>query len=157
MTIAGTGYGAVQGASTVTFNGTAVTSVSSWSDLEIVCLVPSGATTGDVIVTVGGESTSGYAFTVFQVKTETSKANIYTPMFHFKFQVASDSDFNSLLLDKYTFDDQTDFEYWDGSSWVSFPSEGISNKYSGNEVRYKSTLDMSTSTRYWRVKAERNE
>lgn len=64
ITIAGMGFGAVQGASTVTVNGVAVTDVTSWADLEIVCLVPVGATTGDVIVTVGAIPSLGFAFTV---------------------------------------------------------------------------------------------
>ena len=158
VTIAGTGYGAVQGASTVTFNGVEVISVSAWSDTSITCLVPAGATTGDVIVTVDALPSAGFAFTVFQVKTETSKANIYAPMFHFRFQVASDSDFNSLLLDKYTFDDQTNFEYWNGSEWIAFPSEGVSSGYSGNEIRYKGLdLLMKSDKVYWRVKAVRNK
>ena len=53
MTIAGTNFGATQGTSTVTFNGTAGTP-TSWSGTSIVVPVPSGATTGNVVVTVEG-------------------------------------------------------------------------------------------------------
>jgi IPT/TIG domain/NHL repeat len=63
VTITGTNFGASQGEGTLTFNGTAA-SPSGWSDTSITTLVPAGATTGDVIVTVGGQASSGYAFTV---------------------------------------------------------------------------------------------
>ena len=61
--IAGTSFGAVQGMSTVTFNGTAATA-TSWSDTSITVTVPAGATTGEVVVTVGGEASAGASFTV---------------------------------------------------------------------------------------------
>ena len=64
VTIGGTSFGAVQGTSTVTFNGTAVTAYTSWSDTSITVAVPSGATSGSVVVTVGGTASNGAAFTV---------------------------------------------------------------------------------------------
>jgi hypothetical protein len=63
VTITGTNFGATQGTSTVTFNGTAATP-TSWSATSIVAPVPTGATTGNVVVTVGGVSSAGAAFTV---------------------------------------------------------------------------------------------
>ena len=66
VTVFGQNFGATQGTSTVSFNGT-VTTPSSWSDTQIVAPVPSGATTGAVRVTVNGTvSNSGYGpiFTV---------------------------------------------------------------------------------------------
>jgi sugar lactone lactonase YvrE len=62
--ISGIGFGPIQGPSTVTFNGTAATSISNWSANLIVAAVPTGATTGNVVVTVGGAATNGAAFTV---------------------------------------------------------------------------------------------
>ena len=53
MTIAGSNFGSTKGTSTVTFNGTGATP-SSWSATSIVVPVPAGATTGNVVVTVGG-------------------------------------------------------------------------------------------------------
>jgi len=47
----------------VSFNGTTVTP-ASWSDTRIVGLVPAGATTGNVVVTVGGVASNGFNFTV---------------------------------------------------------------------------------------------
>lgn len=52
VTITGSNFGATQGTSTVTFNGAAATSITSWSTSQIVALVPAGATTGPVAVTV---------------------------------------------------------------------------------------------------------
>jgi len=63
VTIAGSRFGATQGSSTVTFNGTAATP-SSWSDGSITVPVPAGATTGNVVVTVNGEASTGMPFTV---------------------------------------------------------------------------------------------
>ncbi len=68
VTITGTNFGATQGTSTVTFNGTTAT-VSSWSATSIVAAVPSGATTGNVAVTVGGVASSGASFTVLVAPT----------------------------------------------------------------------------------------
>src|SRR5207245_2256987 len=63
VTIIGTNFGATQGTSTITFNGTTATS-TSWDDTSIVASVPAGATTGLVVVTIGGFASSGANFTV---------------------------------------------------------------------------------------------
>ena len=63
VTIAGSNFGASQGASTVWFNGTAATS-TMWSAASIVAPVPAGATTGPVVVTVNGTPSNGVTFTV---------------------------------------------------------------------------------------------
>ncbi|HKW64881.1 MAG TPA: IPT/TIG domain-containing protein [Candidatus Acidoferrum sp.] len=63
VTITGTNFGASQGASTVMFNGSSATS-TSWSATSIVAPVPAGATTGIVVVTVGGVASNGMNFTV---------------------------------------------------------------------------------------------
>src|SRR5208283_3753356 len=61
--IAGMNFGATQGTSTVTFNGMAGTP-TVWSGTSITVPVPSGATTGKVVVTVGGVASNGVNFTV---------------------------------------------------------------------------------------------
>ncbi len=71
VTIAGSNFGATQSGSTVVFNGTLAT-VSSWSATSIVATVPSGATTGNVVVTAGGSPSAGTAFTVGPVITSTN-------------------------------------------------------------------------------------
>lgn len=63
VTLTGTGFGATQGTSTVTFNGTAGTP-TTWSTTSIVVPVPSGASTGDVVVTVAGVASNAMPFTV---------------------------------------------------------------------------------------------
>ena len=73
VTIAGINFGASQGTSTVTFNGTAAT-ISNWSATSIAAVVPSGATTGNVVVTVNGSASNGVPFTVL-TETLTSSAN----------------------------------------------------------------------------------
>jgi RHS repeat-associated protein len=54
VTINGTDFGASQGSSTVTFNGFSVASVTSWSNAQIVAIVPSAIPEGPgpVVVTV---------------------------------------------------------------------------------------------------------
>ena len=63
VTITGANFGATQGTSTVKFNGIAATP-ASWSATGIVVPVPTGATTGNVVVTVGGVASNGVSFTV---------------------------------------------------------------------------------------------
>jgi hypothetical protein len=63
VTISGANFGAAQGSSTVKFNGTTATA-SSWSATSIVAPVPVGATTGNVVVTVGGAASNGVSFTL---------------------------------------------------------------------------------------------
>ncbi len=63
VTITGANFGATQGTSTVAFNGTSATP-TSWSATSIVVPVPTGATTGNVIVTVGTVASNGASFTV---------------------------------------------------------------------------------------------
>ena len=62
ITINGTNFGAAQGDSLITFNG--VQGVPTfWSDTQIICPVPVGATSGDVVVTVN-ESHSNNTFLI---------------------------------------------------------------------------------------------
>ena len=63
-TIMGSGFGVTQGSSSITFNGVAVTQISSWSDTMLTVTVPAGATTGNVVVTVGGVAGNGVQFLV---------------------------------------------------------------------------------------------
>src|SRR5207253_1628285 len=72
VTITGTNFGTT---GTVTFNGTTATT-TSWSATSIVASVPSGATTGNVVVTVGGVASNGVNFTV------TSSAAAITSLNH---------------------------------------------------------------------------
>lgn len=60
ITISGYNFGT---AGEVSFNGVSAT-VTSWGMDTIICTVPSGTTTGPVIVTVGSTASNGYNFTV---------------------------------------------------------------------------------------------
>ena len=62
MTITGIDFGATQGNSTVTFNGISAGQASSWSAGSITVLVPGGAVTGAVVVTVGGSASNPVSF-----------------------------------------------------------------------------------------------
>ena len=64
VTISGSGFGALQGSSTVAFNGTIAGSINSWSNTQIQVTVPVGATTGPVVVTVAGTPSNGMPYTV---------------------------------------------------------------------------------------------
>ena len=63
VTITGSTFGSSQGTSTVTFNGTAATP-TSWSATSISAPVPSGATTGPVVVTINSQPSNGVTFTI---------------------------------------------------------------------------------------------
>ena len=63
VTVTGTNFGTTQGFNRVTFNGT-VGIPSSWSATNIVVAVPKEATSGNVVVTVGGVHSNGVSFTV---------------------------------------------------------------------------------------------
>ena len=74
ITVTGTTFGSTQGSSTVKFNGTAGTP-TSWSATSIVVPVPTGATTGNVVVTVSGVASNGAAFTISPVSIAVTPAN----------------------------------------------------------------------------------
>ncbi len=71
MTITGTNFGSSQGSGTVSFNGTAA-SVTSWAATSIAVTVPTGATTGNVVVFANGVNSNGSSFTVVAAPSITS-------------------------------------------------------------------------------------
>ena len=60
--ISGTGFGATQLTSTVTFNGIIPPYKPSWSDTKIIAYLPSGNLTGYVVVTVNGVASNSVHF-----------------------------------------------------------------------------------------------
>jgi hypothetical protein len=70
VTITGANFGPTQGTNGVTFNGIPA-SVVSWAAGSILAQVPEGATTGNVVVTVGGAASNGVLFTVVGVPSIT--------------------------------------------------------------------------------------
>src|SRR5258708_40067463 len=64
--ISGANFGNTQGTSTVTSNGTMI-NIVTWSANRIAGTVPVGATTGNIIVTVGGVPSNPVSYTVVNV------------------------------------------------------------------------------------------
>ena len=71
VTISGRGFTATQGTSTLAFNGV-ITVPVSWNPTKIIALVPSVATSGNVVVTVEDVASSGATFTVIPNVTNLS-------------------------------------------------------------------------------------
>lgn len=71
VVINGTYFGTSQGTSTVTFNGVTA-SPTNWTDTQISVPVPSGATSGSVVVTVNGAASNGFTFNVHATPTVTA-------------------------------------------------------------------------------------
>lgn len=63
LVINGTGFGAKQGTNTVSINGVLM-AVVSWSDGAITVQVPSGATSGSIVVNVNGTAKAAGDFVV---------------------------------------------------------------------------------------------
>jgi len=63
VTITGSNFGVAQSTNVVTFNGV-FAYPTSWGNTSIVAPVPSGATTGPVVVTVNNVASNGVTFTV---------------------------------------------------------------------------------------------
>jgi Bacterial Ig domain/IPT/TIG domain/Family of unknown function (DUF6298)/Putative collagen-binding domain of a collagenase len=78
VTISGANFGATRGSSTVQFNGVATTP-STWSANSVAAPVPSGATTGTVVVTVGSVASNGVGFTVTTSDTTPPAISITAP------------------------------------------------------------------------------
>jgi hypothetical protein len=72
VVITGTGFGATQAGSLVTLNSVPAT-INSWSDTSISCNVPSGGTTGPLVVTVAPSMTNSNPVT-FTVLSSTLPA-----------------------------------------------------------------------------------
>ena len=68
VTVSGNNFGASQGTSTLTFNGVSATP-TSWANTSITAPVPAGATTGPVVVNVGGVASGSVSFTVVTTGT----------------------------------------------------------------------------------------
>ena len=64
ITISGSNFGATQGGSSVTFYSGVAATPTAWSDTEITVPVPSGASTGNVTVTVSSYSSNGVSFAI---------------------------------------------------------------------------------------------
>ncbi|HEY6248444.1 MAG TPA: IPT/TIG domain-containing protein [Candidatus Angelobacter sp.] len=77
VTISGANFGNTQGGSTVTFNGTTA-KINSWNGNSISASVPLGATTGNVVVKVGSQTSNGVSFNVQDDALHTFAVNCST-------------------------------------------------------------------------------
>jgi len=64
VTISGVNFGATQSTSTVKFNGVSAGAAGLWSTTSITINVPAGASTGNLVVSVGGVASNGLSFNV---------------------------------------------------------------------------------------------
>jgi len=67
VTLTGANFGETQGSSSVTFNGTPA-APTTWGATSIQVPVPSGATSGPVVVTVSGAASNAVSFTVSAIR-----------------------------------------------------------------------------------------
>src|SRR5262249_15227706 len=63
IVIQGFGFGSTQGTSSVKFFNNKTATVSAWGPNYVTAIVPTGATTGNVTVTVGTVTSNGVSFT----------------------------------------------------------------------------------------------
>jgi YD repeat-containing protein len=80
VTVTGSGFGASQSNSTLSFNGT-LSAITSWSDTSIVAVVQAGTASGPVSVVVAGVTTQGPAFSInatYQVTDSLGNQSSYT-------------------------------------------------------------------------------
>ena len=75
--IIGNHFGASQDSNTVTFKGKPA-KTTDWTDASIIAVVPSGAESGDVVVTVGGNASDGRAFVVKPPEYDQSSFHLLT-------------------------------------------------------------------------------
>lgn len=74
----GSNFGAAQATSTITFGGTAAAPATAWADGTIKVLVPAGAKTGDIVVTVGGGASNGQKFWFLEPKLSSLQEGLFT-------------------------------------------------------------------------------
>lgn len=82
---------------------------------------------------------------VWEIPADPTNANV-----HCWIEVDNNSDFSSPTFLKRS-DIDSGFEYWNGSSWATYPSTGVTSTYYGNQARITLTLPAD-GTYYWRVK-----
>jgi IPT/TIG domain len=126
--ISGSGFGSSQGTSTVTFNGTSAGTATNWSSTSISVKVPTGATTGPVVVTVGGVASNGAPFTVTEA-------------------CASGGNAASLLTGDYAFREQEFLQTTGGGFAVAagrFHADGV-NTISNGLLEYNSVSSGNSS------------
>lgn len=72
---------------------------------------------------------------------------------HFELEIDTANTFDTVdLITKQTWQDQANWEYHNGSTWVAFPADGVdASVYAGNNARYTPT-SLSQGTYYRRIR-----
>ncbi|MCU1304992.1 MAG: repeat-associated core domain protein [Candidatus Sulfotelmatobacter sp.] len=135
VTITGNNFGATQGSSTITFNGTTAV-VTNWSNTSITATVPGNVTPGNVLVRVNGVPSNGIAFAL-------------PPPYQFSLSYAPDGDVLSAQDSvngnwNYTYDDFNRLVTASNSN----PQQGLSYAYDqyGNRWQQNVTAGSGNSS-----------
>ena len=122
VTITGTNLGSTAG--TVTFNGTNAAPIN-WSSGSITVQVPTGATTGNVVVKVGGVSSNGLSFTVLNPGFTPTGSLTTARMFHTATQLNNGGALIVGGVDGFTWSPLTSAEVYSPSSGTFSPTGSL--------------------------------
>ena len=61
----------------------------------------------------------------------------------------TDDTFGDLEKDLFSYRD-SDFEYWDGGAWQTYPTTGVTSAYYGNQARVQ--VSLTNGNKWWRVR-----
>ncbi|MCR4316855.1 MAG: DUF2341 domain-containing protein [Planctomycetes bacterium] len=128
VTIDGSGFGATQGLSTVTFDGENSGMVSAWSDTQITVDAPLNVTTGSVLVKVGGYISNAD-------KTFTANAPTISSL------TPSTAYFGEVVVIE-----GTNFGNAKGSSFVTFPNSKTAQTISWSNTSILAYVPSGTTT-----------
>lgn len=62
----------------------------------------------------------------------------------------TDNTFASLEHEQKSWEDQSNLEYFDGTDWQPYPSDGVNKIYAGNQARL--TISLTDGEKFWRVR-----
>ena len=86
------------------------------------------------------------AIFVWTIPTDSSNNPVHS---HIQIDKTS-SAFGDLEAEQQSWNDNTNMEYDNGSSWVTYPTTGVTSAYYGNQARL--TQSLTNGTKYWRVR-----
>lgn len=91
---------------------------------------------------------------IYPMPELTFQTPVSTTPLHFQMQLDKVDTFDGAnLRDLESNMDQTNWEYFNDSSWVALPATGMPAQYTGNPARYRVTSPLSAGTWYRRVRA----
>ena len=110
------------------------------SKAKIVCITQTELVTP---TNLSLESTPAYF--VWEIPTCCKNRNIHA---HVQIDKTDDT-FGDLEKDLYSYKD-SDFEYWDGGEWKTYPTAGVTSAYYGNQARVQ--VSLTDGNKWWRVR-----